>query len=64
MRNTANRQTNFEAANIGKTVNAAQSAIEDIKFLQSHGKLPDNLRELAVTRMANPDATIVELGQN
>lgn len=63
MRNTANRQTNFEAANIGKTVNAAQSAIEDIKFLQSQDKLPDNLRELAVARMANPDATIVELGQ-
>ncbi|MGO3418220.1 MAG: DNA-binding protein WhiA [Pseudolactococcus laudensis] len=63
MRNTANRQTNFEAANIGKTVNAAQSAIEDIKFLQSHDKLPDNLRELAVARIANPDATIVELGQ-
>ena len=26
-------------------------------------KLPDNLREIAVARMANPDATIVELGQ-
>ncbi|MGO2315401.1 MAG: DNA-binding protein WhiA, partial [Pseudolactococcus laudensis] len=28
-----------------------------------HDKLPDNLRELAVARIANPDATIVELGQ-
>lgn len=63
MRNTANRQTNFEAANIGKTVNAAQSAISDIKLLQSQDKLPDNLREIAVARIENPDATIVELGQ-
>ena len=63
MRNTANRQTNFEAANIGKTVNAAQTVIEAIKFLKSMDKLPDNLREIAVARMANPDATIVELGQ-
>jgi DNA-binding protein WhiA len=63
MRNQANRQTNFEAANIGKTVDAAQTVIEAIKFLQSQDKLPDNLREIAVARMANPDATIVELGQ-
>lgn len=63
MRNQANRQTNFEAANIGKTVEAAQTVIEDIKLLQSQDKLPDNLREIAVARMANPDATIVELGQ-
>lgn len=63
MRNTANRQTNFEAANIGKTVNAAQSAIADIKLLQSQDKLPENLREIAVARIAHPDATIVELGQ-
>lgn len=63
MRNMANRQTNFEAANIGKTVNAAQTVIEAIKFLKSIDKLPDNLREIAVARMENPDATIVELGR-
>ena len=63
MRNMANRQTNFEAANIGKTVNAAQTVIEAIKYLKSIDKLPDNLREIAVARMANPDATIVELGK-
>lgn len=64
MRNMANRQTNFEAANIGKTVNAAQTVIEAIKYLKSIDKLPDNLREIAVARMANPDATIVELGKS
>ncbi|MDR1605559.1 MAG: DNA-binding protein WhiA [Streptococcaceae bacterium] len=63
MRNRANRQTNFEAANIGKTVNAAQAVIEAIKLLQSQNKLPDNLREIALARIANPDATIVALGQ-
>lgn len=63
MRNMANRQTNFEAANIGKTVNAAQTVIEAIMYLKSIDKLPDNLREIAVARMANPDATIVELGK-
>ena len=63
MRNMANRQTNFEAANIGKTVNAAQTVIEALKYLKSIDKLPDNLRGIAVARMANPDATIVELGK-
>ncbi|GFH42581.1 putative sporulation transcription regulator WhiA [Lactococcus hodotermopsidis] len=63
IRNIANRQTNFETANIGKTVNAAQNAIEDIKLLQSQGKLPENLREIALARIANPDDTILELGQ-
>jgi DNA-binding protein WhiA len=63
MRNNANRQTNFEAANIEKTVNAAQSVISDIKLLQSEEKLPDDLREIATVRIENPDATILELGQ-
>ncbi|GFH40859.1 DNA-binding protein WhiA [Pseudolactococcus insecticola] len=63
MRNNANRQTNFESANIDKTVNAAQSVIEDIRYLQTQDKLPENLREIAMARIANPDATIVELGQ-
>ena len=65
MRNSINRQVNCEAANITKTVNAANKQIEDILLLQKQyglSNLPENLREMANVRLAYPESSLQELG--
>ena len=66
MSNSINRKVNCEAANIAKTVRAANRQVEDILYLQKgYGfhKLPGSLREMAQVRLDNPDATLQELGK-
>lgn len=66
MRNNVNRKVNCEAANINKTVNAAVRQVEDIRYLQAVKgleKLPAGLADVAMLRLANPDATLKELGE-
>lgn len=66
MRNSVNRKVNCETANIGKTVNAAQRQIEDIKQLMktdAYRSLPPALKEMADLRVAYPEATLKELGE-
>ena len=65
VRNSINRQVNCEAANITKTVNAANKQIEDIKLLQKHyglSNLPENLRQMAEIRLEHPESSLRELG--
>ena len=65
MRNMVNRKVNCETANISKTVNAAVKQLEDIVFIRDKAgldSLPDNLREIALLRLENPDAPLKELG--
>ncbi len=65
MRNSINRQVNCEAANITKTVTAANKQIEDILLLQKQyglSNLPENLREMANVRLAYPESSLQELG--
>lgn len=65
-RNAANRRTNFDTANIDKTVSASAEQIETIlKIKQSPqwGQLPDALRELAELRLENPEYSLRELGE-
>lgn len=65
VRNSINRQVNCEAANITKTVTAASKQIEDILYLQKHyglSNLPDNLRQMAETRLEHPESSLQELG--
>ena len=65
MRNSLNRQVNCETANIYKTVNAAVKQIEDIRYIQDtigFGELTEGLANMAEVRLANPDATLKELG--
>ncbi len=64
IRNNANRHANCDAANIGKTVAAAQTQIDAIILIGDAGKadeLPEELRETFDLRAANPDATLSEL---
>lgn len=66
IKNNVNRKVNCETANLSKTINAAVKQIEAIKKLQKEGKfesLSDNLKEIAILRLENPDASLIELGQ-
>lgn len=65
-KNDINRKANFETANMDKTYSAsarqiaAIAAISDAAGLED---LPENLRELAVLRLENPEMTLRELGE-
>lgn len=66
MRNNINRIVNCETANLSKTVDAAIKQIEAINTLKKNGKfnnLPENLKEIAILRVENPEASLTELGQ-
>lgn len=63
-RNTANRKTNCDAANVDKTVSAAQEQLAAIRRLEQTGQLatlPDKLRSTAAVRMEHPEASLGEL---
>ena len=65
MRNTVNRKVNCETANINKTVSAAVRQIEDISYIKEtigFDKLPEGLRDVALTRLEYPEAALKELG--
>lgn len=65
MRNSVNRRVNCEAANINKTVTAAQKQIEDIQYIKDAGGFGDltpNLLATAQLRLKHPDVPLKELG--
>ena len=65
MRNAVNRKVNCETANINKTVSAAVRQLEDIVYIRDtlgFDKLPDGLRDVALTRLENPEVALKELG--
>ena len=65
MRNAVNRKVNCETANIHKTVSAAVKQMQDIAYVRDHlgfDKLPDGLKDVALTRLKYPEATLKELG--
>ena len=66
MRGKVNRLVNCKTANLNKTINASVEQISAIKKLQQTGefnKLDDNLKEIAILRLENPDMSLVELGK-
>lgn len=65
MRNSVNRIVNCETANINKTVSASVKQVEDIKYIRDTiglDELTESLREMALVRLAHPQATLKELG--
>lgn len=65
-RNKANRTANCETANIEKTVKASFehiSAIEKIKEKKGLDYLKSDLREIAVLRLDNPEASLSDLAR-
>jgi DNA-binding protein WhiA len=66
VKNKINRRTNFEAANLSRTIEAGMAQIELIEHILSKIKLTDmteDLAELCTLRLENPEASIDELGK-
>ena len=66
IKNNINRLVNCETANLNKIVNASVNQVNDIKLIQKLKKfdeLPDYLKEIAVLRIENPDASLKLLGE-
>ena len=64
MRNNVNRQNNCFESNLDKTLTASQIQLEAINYIfdnYSSDYLDENLRVVALARIANPDATLNEL---
>lgn len=64
MRNKTNRINNCDSANLDKTLNASEKQIEAIKKIDEKKGLDylnDKLKEVALLRLDNPDATLQEL---
>lgn len=66
IKNNVNRLVNCETANLNKIVNASVNQINDIKLIQNLNKfdeLPEYLKEIALIRLENPDASLKALGE-
>ncbi len=66
LRNSANRATNCETANIDKLVRASAAQLEDIGLVLSsceESELPETLMAAARLRLNNPEASIRELAE-
>ncbi len=66
MRNTITRQINCDSANADKTVSAAQeqiSAIRKVAALYGLDALPENLKDAALLRITNPEASLADLAR-
>ena len=66
VRNKLNRQLNCMNNNMGKMVNASLKQIEAIEYISNTiglENLPDNLYELCMLRLANPEETLENLAK-
>lgn len=66
VRNGVNRRVNCDTANLTKAVDAAQEQLAAIRHLRDCGRfeqLPDKLRQTALLREENPEATLAELAE-
>ena len=64
MRNLVNRQANCISANIDKSINTALKQLEAIEVIkQTIGieGLPENLQEVALARLENPEGSLTEI---
>ncbi len=66
MRNAVNRRVNCDSANADKIVLAAQEQLEAIRRIERTSgldDLPEKLREAALLRIANPEASLADLAE-
>lgn len=66
MRNDVNRLVNCETANLNKTVETSMRQIECINYIMDKRGIdyfPENLQEIAMLRIENPDMSLKELGE-
>lgn len=65
VRNLTNRRNNFETANLSRTVDASFDQLNAIRKLKESGAfsaLSDDLKQVALLRIDNPDASLREIG--
>ncbi len=66
LRNHTNRKSNFENANLSKTINASYDQIEAIKKLKKSrilDTLTDDFRQVAKFKLANSEASLKDIGE-
>ena len=66
LRNDVNRAVNCDAANAKKVAATSGRQIADITFLRDNiglDNLPDNLGQMALVRLENPDLSLKDLGE-
>jgi len=66
MRNTITRQINCDSANADKTVMAAQAQLDAIRYIAREfglDALPEPLKDAALLRITNPEASLSDLAQ-
>ncbi|MGN0448640.1 MAG: DNA-binding protein WhiA [Acutalibacteraceae bacterium] len=66
LRNRTNRRNNFESANLSKTVYASFDQVEAIEKLKNSGAfaaLSDDVKQIALLRIENPEASLREIGE-
>ena len=66
MRNAVNRRVNCDSANADKIVAASREqldAIRELERLYGLTSLPESLQETAMLRIANPEASLIELAR-
>lgn len=66
MRNTITRQINCDSANVDKTISAAQAQMAAIRRIaKTYGldALPEPLKDAALLRITNPEASLADLAQ-
>lgn len=64
IRNNANRQNNCFESNLDKTITASAEQLKAINYLIEHYSIDyfdENLKEVALARIANPDVSLNEL---
>jgi hypothetical protein len=65
-RGNVNRRVNCEVSNIKKAASAGQRQLEAINLIIKEGRLealPDTLKQMALLRIDNPEASLQELGE-
>ena len=66
LNNKVNRRVNCDGANISKVVDAAQVQLAAIRILRERGQfegLPEKLKQAALAREQNPEASLTELAE-
>ena len=64
IKNSLNRKQNFEQANLDKTISVSVAQCNAIQSLMDSGKfetLEESLKEIALLRLENPEASLAEL---
>jgi len=67
IRNSVNRRTNCESANMGKTAAAAAEQLRAVQHIADNGglaQLPPELEELARLRLEHPEYSLRELAES